>query len=274
MADEIFNKWDQPESEDRLDLVFADKFKGYGAFKVRTLYRRSKVLATIISCMFVLLVASTPVILEKWKKEEAGSKKKFRVEAKTLDDLEEEKKEEEPEPEPPKPEKPEPVASQQYVSPTIDPNTTNEAQLPPPSQVTNPGQTTVAGSTEYYEPGSTGTGGSGPLQPTNTEPVTKVDVQAKFNGGEDAFVNFIIENFEYPERCREENINGYVKLRFVVDKDGRLSNISAIEETKSCPEFTAEAIRVLKRSPRWIPGQVNGQFIKSWREVPIKLSVE
>ena len=50
--------------------------------------------------------------------------------------------------------------------------------------------------------------------------------------------------------------------------------VQAIEETKSCPEFTTEAIRVLKKSPRWVPGQNNGTFLKSWREIPIKLSVD
>ena len=39
-------------------------------------------------------------------------------------------------------------------------------------------------------------------------------------------------------------------------------------------KFTTEAIRVLKKSPRWVPGQNNGNFLKSWREIPIKLSVD
>jgi hypothetical protein len=60
----------------------------------------------------------------------------------------------------------------------------------------------------------------------------------------------------------------------VVDASGKISRISAIEETKSCPEFTQEAIRVLKQSPRWIPGQNNGRFVASWREIPIRLSAE
>jgi hypothetical protein len=63
-------------------------------------------------------------------------------------------------------------------------------------------------------------------------------------------------------------------LRFAVDEAGRISRVQAIEETKSCPEFTSEAIRVLKKSPRWVPGQNNGKFLKSWREIPIKLSVD
>ena len=97
-------------------------------------------------------------------------------------------------------------------------------------------------------------------------------IKANFPGGEAAFRAFVAERFVYPQRCQDEGINGYVMLRFVVDEAGRISSVQAIEESKSCPEFTKEAIRVLKNSPRWVPGQNHGNFVKSWREIPIKLT--
>jgi len=36
MANDIFNAWDQPESADRLAMVFEDRFKDYGAYYVRS----------------------------------------------------------------------------------------------------------------------------------------------------------------------------------------------------------------------------------------------
>ena len=80
--------------------------------------------------------------------------------------------------------------------------------------------------------------------------------------------------FQYPVRCQDEGINGSVVLRFIVDSKGKISDIKVIEDTKTCPEFTTEAIRILQKSPRWVPGQNNGRFIKSYREIPIKLSVQ
>ena len=106
------------------------------------------------------------------------------------------------------------------------------------------------------------------------EPVTKVAVKASFPGGESSFRDFIANEFEYPIRCKEEGINGSVVLKFVVDKSGRISRVSAIQDTKSCPEFTEEAIRVIKKSPRWIPGQNKGRFVISWREIPIRMSAK
>lgn len=101
---------------------------------------------------------------------------------------------------------------------------------------------------------------------------TIVQIKANFPGGEAAFRAYFEGEFIYPQRCQDKGINGFVMLRFVVDEAGRISRVQAREETKSCPEFTTEAIRVLKKSPRWVPGQNKGIFLKSWREIPISLS--
>lgn len=101
----------------------------------------------------------------------------------------------------------------------------------------------------------------------------KVEIKANFPGGEAAFRDYVAGEFVYPKRCHDEGINGSVMLRFIVDEAGRISRIQAIEETKSCPEFTTECIRVLQKSPRWVPGQNNGSFLKSWREIPFRLSI-
>lgn len=97
------------------------------------------------------------------------------------------------------------------------------------------------------------------------------DIKAGFPGGESAFRDYVATEFQYPVRCADERINGSVVLKFIVDEGGRISRVSAIEQTKSCPEFTQEAIRVLRRSPRWIPAQRKGRFVVSWREVVISL---
>lgn len=100
-----------------------------------------------------------------------------------------------------------------------------------------------------------------------------LDVTARFVGGESAFMNYVSANFEYPVRCQEKGINGEVQLRFVVEIDGSISNISVVKETKACPEFTAEAIRILKKSPRWIPAQMKGKSVRSYYTLPITLKL-
>lgn len=273
MASEFLNKWDSPESDDRMGLVFSNRFKEYGAYFIRSNYRKSKVIATIVACALVVLVSAMPVIIAKFKKAEASGSAKVRVEAKTLDEVEE--KEEEKPLEPPPPDKPEPVAaSQQYTVPKIDPNAAQEDDIMLLKKIKAPGARTNLGEDDPWgaDDGGLGDNPLGDKKPA--EPATKVDVEAQYPGGHAKFLEYIEANFQYPPRCQEEGISGYVRLRFVVDVDGKISRISPVETTKSCEEFTAEAIRVLKKSPRWIAAQYNGRFVKAWREVPIQLRLE
>ena len=100
-----------------------------------------------------------------------------------------------------------------------------------------------------------------------------VEYKATFKGGETAFREYIAENFVYPKRCAKAKIDGYVLMKFMVDSTGAVTRVSALEETANCPEFTAEAIRVFQSSPKWIPGLINGRYVNSWREMPLRLSI-
>lgn len=271
MANDIFNAWDQPESADRLAMVFEGRFKDYGAYYVRSIYRKSKVIATAIACSAVLLAASVPLILEKIGGKDEGNKIKIVIT--NLEDVKPPDEEEEEKPkEPPKLEEPEPIATQAYVAPVINENTTEEFETPPVSSITNASTKTQQGSDDPFD-GSSGTEGGSPLE-GNNEPAGKVQIEAKFPGGDEAFKRFIVANFEYPERCRDEGIEGYVQLKFVVDVNGRISRIQIVQPTPGCPEFDKEAIRVLQKCPPWIPAQNNGKFTTAWRTLPIRLTLQ
>ncbi len=101
-----------------------------------------------------------------------------------------------------------------------------------------------------------------------------MEQKAQFKGGDKAFQKYVMNNFRYPARCQENGISGSVLLRFVVDVDGSIVNIQVLEVSTKCPEFAKEAVRILKNSPRWIPGMYNGRFVKSYRELPLKMSVQ
>ncbi len=268
MAEININNWEQPESPARIELVFADRFKEYGAYEVRSKFRKNQFVATMWALGIAILASSLPVISNYFFADNIETLTVLKVT--NLDDVKAPDEKKEPEPPPPKIPEP-PVATQQYVVPKINPETTQEDVIIPPDEITNTGKETKEGSEDFDAPDLND--GSGPLV-GNSEPATNVQVKAKYPGGEEAFREYVANAFQYPVRCQDEGINGSVVLRFAVDETGRISRIQAIEQTKSCPEFTDEAIRVLKKSPRWIPGQNNGVFLKSWREIPIKLTVE
>lgn len=109
--------------------------------------------------------------------------------------------------------------------------------------------------------------------PVDTTFPNRAITPARFLGGENAFKEYISAEFNYPSRCLNESINGYVRIRFNVDRRGIVVNCRIKEISKGCPEFGIEAIRVLKACPKWVPATYNGKNIAAWFEVPISLSV-
>lgn len=86
---------------------------------------------------------------------------------------------------------------------------------------------------------------------------TAVIVEPSYKGGDEKLYKFLADNLNYPDKARERRITGTVVLKFVVEKDGSITNI---EITKSVArDIDEECIRVVKKMPRWKPGTVNGK---------------
>ena len=86
-----------------------------------------------------------------------------------------------------------------------------------------------------------------------------VDQQPSFPGGTNALNTFIASNLKYPVWAQEKGIQGRVVVKFIVEKDGSISNV---EVDRSVPGLDNEAMRVVKAMPKWIPGQINGKAVK------------
>jgi len=61
---------------------------------------------------------------------------------------------------------------------------------------------------------------------------------------EKKMLNFIYKNLKYPKVARDISIEGRTIMRFIIEKDGRLTNIKPLREIH--PDFTKEAIRVIE----------------------------
>ncbi|MCJ8208209.1 energy transducer TonB [Mucilaginibacter sp. RS28] len=100
---------------------------------------------------------------------------------------------------------------------------------------------------------------------------TATEQPAEFPGGMQAFGKFLAANIRYPKKEREENIQGKVILTFVVEKDGRLSDIKSLRSPNEA--LSNEAIRVMEASPKWIPGRQNNVAVRQQYTVPISFSL-
>lgn len=90
----------------------------------------------------------------------------------------------------------------------------------------------------------------------------------QFPGGLSKFYQFLSDNLKYPAAARAKNIKGNVFASFVIEKDGSLSNIKILRGLGYGTNEEAE--RVLKASPKWKPGSLNGKPVRAQYNIPIK----
>lgn len=97
-----------------------------------------------------------------------------------------------------------------------------------------------------------------------------VDEPAKFKGGNDSLRYFLSENIKYPDTLMELGISGKTIVLFIVEKDGRISNVRILKSS-GYEAFDREAIRVIKLlKDRFYPALVNGKPVRAYCNLPIE----
>lgn len=94
-----------------------------------------------------------------------------------------------------------------------------------------------------------------------------VEQTAVPKGGMEAFYKYVNENLRYPAQARRMEIQGRVFIEFVVDRDGKITNVVVVKGIGAgCDE---EAMRVLENSPAWNPGKQRGRPVRQKMVLPI-----
>jgi tonB family C-terminal domain len=94
-----------------------------------------------------------------------------------------------------------------------------------------------------------------------------VEVMPQFPGGQIAMLKYIMENMKYPEQAMKEGIQGRVAVRFIVEKDGSISDVKPILSVH--PLLNKEAVRVVESMPKWTPGKHNGKPVRVRFNLPV-----
>jgi protein TonB len=79
-------------------------------------------------------------------------------------------------------------------------------------------------------------------------------------------------NAVYPKKARQKGIQGNVYVRFIIEKDGYVSNVEVVRSVD--PELDAEAARVIKMLPRMEPAKVNGKPVRITYTIPISFRLK
>lgn len=98
------------------------------------------------------------------------------------------------------------------------------------------------------------------------------DVEAGFPGGPAAMMKWINDNIKYPQTSIEMNEQGRVFLSFVVETNGSISNVK-IERGVSI-DLDKEAKRVIKKMPKWVPGESAGRAVRARCRLPINFQLQ
>ena len=94
-----------------------------------------------------------------------------------------------------------------------------------------------------------------------------VEQMPEFPGGVEEMMNYLSQNIHYPVNAAKNNVEGRVVLQFVVEKDGQIGEVMVARSVD--PELDAEAVRVVKSMPNFIPGRQDGKPVAVWYTIPI-----
>ncbi len=100
-----------------------------------------------------------------------------------------------------------------------------------------------------------------------TEPFTVAEQMPVFTGGDASLLQYLAENTVYPENAKNKGIQGRVIVRFCITERGTISRVSVLNSVD--PELDAEAIRVVKTLPSFIPGKNGGKAVPVWYMIPL-----
>lgn len=279
----MFNNSSNLYGGEWLALVFSNRNKNYGAYVLRKESSNIMVRALVIVVPIFLLLFIGPMLYAQLKPQ-PDKEVPVVMETRDLDIIHELKPEKpkakEVEKELPKAEPIIEKVKQVNLSSNIvvvdkldvaEPPTSKDVENAIVSSVTTDGEdgkgnAKVAVNTGGGEGSGTATEGTNEIFDTYG-----VEEFPEFPGGMAAWSKFLQKNLRYPYMAQEAGIQGKVFVSFVIEKDGSVSDVALVRGIGAgCDE---EALRVIKKSPRWKPGRQNKKEVRVRYNIPINYTI-
>lgn len=89
--------------------------------------------------------------------------------------------------------------------------------------------------------------------------------------GYDAFYKYIFDGLHVPKHLIRRNKDGQVRVSFVIDTDGSLTDIQIINSFDE--QLDKQIIKLLKEAPAWKPAIKEGLKVKTRMELPITIKI-
>jgi protein TonB len=255
---------------DVLDIIFEGRNKEYGAYDLRKTYNRRLTISIAVTLSLILLLFVGYVL--------AGNSNingPVEVPDTVIVDIKPPVEEPVPVKPPPLPPPEQPVQTIRNTTPVImkDEDVPEEEKPPVQDDMENTriglaNQKGITDDNVIAPPADDGNKGiiELPKKKDVDSIFISVQIESSYPGGRPKWERFLNGNLQYPQQAQDNEIEGTVVVQFVVDIDGTVSRV----EVLSGPEELKEAaLRVIKKSGKWIPAVQNGTHVKSYKRQPI-----
>lgn len=267
-------------SKDWCELIFKDRNKEYGAYDMRLDTPKRHNLATLIVIVVVILVITLPMLIKfiTPEKENKIVVNKVTTLAK-LPEAEIKRNEElQPMMKPTTP--PPPLKSTiKFTAPVIkkDEEVGEEDEIKSQDELAARGNVAISiadvkGNDEIDGQDIADFKDFVAPEVEEEEVYIIVEQMPGFPGGEEALLKYISDHIEYPTMAVERGIEGRVTVRFVVNKDGYVQDVTVIRGVHEL--LDKEAVRVIQSLPRWNPGKQNGVAVAVYYNVPVNFTLQ
>ena len=108
--------------------------------------------------------------------------------------------------------------------------------------------------------------------PKEEEIFVAVEQQAEFPGGMPALMKWLSNNIRYPEAAQQNDVQGRVVVKFIVEKDGSVSQAQIVKGVDK--DLDKEALRVVNKMPKWQAGKNNGVAVRSYFTLPVQFRLQ
>jgi protein TonB len=266
-------------SADILDILFEGKNKEYGAYELRKTYNKRITLALIITAVIALLIFVGSVVAKNIQ--DNNSTKLLEVKDLSLEQVQ---KEDKPPPPPPPPLKlppPPPIQTIQFTPPKI---VKDEEVVKPPVENVKIEEAkvdvkTVEGTKDVgivappVEEKSQAIEAPKVVAAEEDKVFTKVEIEASFPGGDAGWSRYVKKEIEsHIDELTEAGQSGQCRVRFIVSKDGTVSDVVAL--TMKGSKLAEVAENAIRKGPKWTPAQQNGRHVNAYREQPVTFTIQ
>ncbi|MBN9351688.1 MAG: energy transducer TonB [Chitinophagaceae bacterium] len=262
---------------DLLDIIFDGRNKEYGAYELRKTYNKRITIAVIGMLFVVLLVLVGRALATHLQKSDDKAINMITNET-TLQELKPNEPPPPPPPPPPKLPPPPQVATIQFTPPKV---VKDEEVVKPPPEVKQIEEARIDVKTQegvkdvgIVAPPSDIAGTNVVAAPVEKKEdpdkiFTKVEVEAQFPGGANAWRNYVTRAIQSHLDEFTESDYGTVIVKFVVDKQGTVSDVQA--QNMQGTKLAEIAVNAIRKGPKWIPAQQNGRYVNAYRLQPVTL---